>query len=393
MAFGFTDAVAGTALEISVYVAPGNAATVSSAKAIVVGLYADARGRPGLLLASGSARVAAGGGWVTAAIRGTTLVPGHAYWTAVLGTGGTLTLRAGSSAACKSTVTGEPRLAALPRAWAASAPSTDCVTAYVSGRRRSRSRAGTGPAPSAPSGGTSAPSGGSTTGGSTSGGSTSGGSTSGGSGGSGSGSYAPPVDTALPAISGAAGRGRTLTSSPGSWSNSPTSYAYQWQDCTIGLCLNIPNAIATGYTAQVADVGDSVDVVVTASNPGGLASATSAQTATVVAAPVDSAVPVITGTAAVGDTLTASTGTWSNTPTSYAYQWQDCTSGVCVAIPNATGASYTAQLTDVGDSVDVVVTATNAAGLLRRRRRRPVRCAGGAGGFCGAGDHGYGGGG
>ena len=63
-----------------------------------------------------------------------------------------------------------------------------------------------------------------------------------------------------------------------------------------------------------------------------------------------------------GSTLTASTGTWSNSPTRYGYQWQDCASNGCTNIAGATGQSYTLQSADVLDTVDVVVTATNAGG-------------------------------
>ena len=43
----------------------------------------------------------------------------------------------------------------------------------------------------------------------------------------------PPVPGALspPSISGNASQGQTLTESHGSWSNSPTGYSYQWEDC------------------------------------------------------------------------------------------------------------------------------------------------------------------
>ena len=51
-----------------------------------------------------------------------------------------------------------------------------------------------------------------------------------------------PSNTALPVISGTTTQGQTLTVSNGSWSGSPTSYAYQWQDCTATSCSNISGA-------------------------------------------------------------------------------------------------------------------------------------------------------
>lgn len=40
------------------------------------------------------------------------------------------------------------------------------------------------------------------------------------------------------------------------------------------------------------------------------------------AVPVNTVAPTITGTTTIGSTISATNGTWSNSPTSYRYQWQ-----------------------------------------------------------------------
>lgn len=74
--------------------------------------------------------------------------------------------------------------------------------------------------------------------------------------------------------------GETFTTTNGTWTNSPTSYTYQWQDCS-GTCTNISGATSSTYTVQATDEGDSIDVIVTASNLGGSASQTSSQSGVV----------------------------------------------------------------------------------------------------------------
>lgn len=82
-------------------------------------------------------------------------------------------------------------------------------------------------------------------------------------------------------------------------------------------------------------------------------------------APVNTAAPAISGTAQVGQVLTASTGTWtSDTTPTYAYQWQTCDAAGnnCTGITGSTSSTYTAQTADLAKTLRVVVTATNPSG-------------------------------
>ena len=180
----------------------------------------------------------------------------------------------------------------------------------------------------------------------------------------------PPASNAAPVISGTARDGQAMTvSSEGGWTGTqPIAFAHQWRRCnSAGTdCSDIAGATGTTYVLTSADVGFTVRARVTASNAGGSASADSAPSATVAAAPpVNTTAPTITGTARQGETVTAQPGTWSGTPPlSYSYQWQRCDlSGAnCADIAGATGQAYTLTVADVAGRVRVRVTATNAGG-------------------------------
>ncbi|MDX6504389.1 MAG: hypothetical protein QOE29_1514, partial [Gaiellaceae bacterium] len=81
-------------------------------------------------------------------------------------------------------------------------------------------------------------------------------------------------------------------------------------------------------------------------------------------APVNTALPAISGSTSQGSMLTASTGTWNNAPTGYTYQWRRCdaSGGTCGDILNATGTGYLTTASDVGKTIRVVVTASNTGG-------------------------------
>jgi alpha-tubulin suppressor-like RCC1 family protein len=75
--------------------------------------------------------------------------------------------------------------------------------------------------------------------------------------------------------------------------------------------------------------------------------------------PVNTVLPVITGTAEVGQTLSVSNGTWTGTPTpTFTYQWQRVTTN----ISGATSSTYVLVAADAGSTIRCVVTATNVAG-------------------------------
>ncbi len=175
-----------------------------------------------------------------------------------------------------------------------------------------------------------------------------------------------PAVTVLPAVTGAAVVGQALTVSAGSWTDSPTSYGYAWQDCNPAgvACTTIAGATTAGYTLAAGDAGSTIRVAVTATNPAGSATATSADTATVIGVPAATVLPAISGPAVVGATLAATAGTWTNQPTHVAYTWRDCDPAgkSCTPIAGATAATYTTTTTDAGDSIEVTVTATNPAG-------------------------------
>jgi len=94
-------------------------------------------------------------------------------------------------------------------------------------------------------------------------------------------------------------------------------------------------------------------------------SALAAAVRTAASPPVNSSLPTIGGTAREGQTLTAASGSWSGmTPISYGYTWQRCdaSGSKCGKIGKATAQNYVASKTDVGKTIRVEVTATNADG-------------------------------
>jgi hypothetical protein len=172
-----------------------------------------------------------------------------------------------------------------------------------------------------------------------------------------------PVNVDPPTITGTARVGEVLTAQNGTWDNSPTEFRYRWLRCNPGgnSCALLA---ADGRTYRVGqtDVGNTLRVRVTAVNADGATNARSEQTEVVgsSAAPLNNtARPTIAGEARVGQELSATEGTWTGNPTSFAFQWQRCDvdSFTCAGVTGATGRTYGVRLADLGFRLRVEVTA------------------------------------
>jgi streptogramin lyase len=170
---------------------------------------------------------------------------------------------------------------------------------------------------------------------------------------------AEPTNTSSPAISGTAGQGQTLSASTGAWRGAPQiSYAYQWLRCNSSgqACAPIEGASTREYKLTGADLGTTVRVTVTASNPAGSRQASSAASAEIgPGVPVEQEAPIVAGTPTPGITLLANPGTWAGTtPISYSYEWQRCTGGT-VGANGANGEPVLPRTVAVGVGGDVWV--------------------------------------
>ncbi len=188
--------------------------------------------------------------------------------------------------------------------------------------------------------------------------------------------------------------GATLTASRGSWDGTPpVTYSYQWLRCNdnAASCKNIANANATTYTIVNADRGHTLRFQVTAKNSDGSETAVSNATGTVpekANAPAEITPPTVSGSAVVGQRLTADNGTWQGTqPISYSYAWQTCNAAVTSCSGTGkTDQTYTVAASDVGKRLRVRVTAKNSAGNSSGLSDATAVVASGGGGGGGGGN-------
>lgn len=190
---------------------------------------------------------------------------------------------------------------------------------------------------------------------------------------------AAPVNSSAPTISGSGAIGETQHCNQGSWEGNPASYGYEWV-----LDGWLPVGFSEDLVVEGWSTGDTLTCTVTASNAAGSSSARSAAVevpaeetseepeveeevkepeeeaaeAEALTAPLNTSLPVISGTPAPNEALSCSNGSWENNPTSIAYQW----SRDGAPLAEATSSTYTARQADVGHTLTCIVTAANSAG-------------------------------
>jgi hypothetical protein len=180
-----------------------------------------------------------------------------------------------------------------------------------------------------------------------------------------------PTITAAPKISGIPRVGQTLTADAGAWTPPTATPTYQWLRCNAEGQLDSCQPIGAGttepapYTVVEGDVEHALRIRLTVSSGNAAVWTESDATAPVPRAPANTKLPTVSGTAREGELLTAAKGEWIGTPPlSYDYLWQRCgpSGRPCTAIPGAMSTGYVLSSADVGLTVRVRVTASNAAG-------------------------------
>ena len=171
--------------------------------------------------------------------------------------------------------------------------------------------------------------------------------------------------TGQPTISGTAQVGETLTADTSGIADDDgldnASFSYQWQADNTDL----PGATGSTYTVAGADEGKAISVTVSFTDDRGHGEELSSAATTAVGAKPNNpatGAPAITGTAQVGETLTAETSGIADadglTNASFSYQW--LAGGADIS--GATDSSYTLADADIGKAISVKVSFTDDAG-------------------------------
>ena len=178
--------------------------------------------------------------------------------------------------------------------------------------------------------------------------------------------------TGAPSVTGTAQVGETLAADTSGIADADgltkVSYSYQWVANDGNVDTDITDAAGSTYTLAAYDEGKTIKVKVSFSDDAGNEETlTSSATAAVDAAPNTPATgaPAISGTAQVGERLTADTSGIADadglTKVSYSYQWVANDGTADTDITDATDSTYTLAAADEGRTVKVKVSFTDDA--------------------------------
>ncbi len=179
----------------------------------------------------------------------------------------------------------------------------------------------------------------------------------------------PPVASLVPSVLGTAQVGVILHATSGAFAPAATSSTIAWLRCdgSGGACV-ATGSTGADYTAKLADVGSTLRVEQTPVNGTVAGAAVRSEPTPIVLAinlgpvvkqPVADNAPTISGTAAVGQTLTAAPGTWLPSLVTFSYRWLRCDAigAGCTPIAGATDVTYVPVVADRGRRLSVAVTA------------------------------------
>ena len=173
-----------------------------------------------------------------------------------------------------------------------------------------------------------------------------------------------------PTIKGTAKVGETLTVDTTGMAQGlvRATFSYQWISNDGSADTNIPNATNFAYILVASDEGRTIKVLVSFTNDQGNQESLTSDATTAVAARANSAAtgaPAITGTARVGETLTADTSGIADADglanVSYSYQWVSNDGTSDTNITGATDSTYVLVADDEGKTIKVRVSFTDDA--------------------------------
>jgi hypothetical protein len=164
----------------------------------------------------------------------------------------------------------------------------------------------------------------------------------------------PPAISSVPTISGTVRAGLTLSTTNGTWSNSPTSYSYQWKSASTsgGTYVDIASANSSTYVIAAGDVGRYLKVAVIANNTTGASNSSLSSATAVVANYLTGLTPDLSTATSTDDGFT-----FSITNYSASYTFSATTTSGSVSLSGANGV-----VTGLPANGSATVTVTSSRG-------------------------------